>query len=79
MVDNLKWLFIAFEGISGLKVNFVKSELISLNLASTQSSQFAQILGYRIDKLSLKYLGVSLHWKKPSKKTWMDLITRMQR
>jgi hypothetical protein len=61
MVDNFKWLFIAFEEISGLKVNFVKSELISLNLASTQSSQFAQILGYRIGKLSLKYLGVSLH------------------
>jgi hypothetical protein len=41
MVKNLKWLFITFEGISGLKVNFTKSELILLNLTSTQSFYFA--------------------------------------
>jgi hypothetical protein len=34
MVENLKWSFIAFEGISGLKVNFAKYELISLNILS---------------------------------------------
>jgi hypothetical protein len=41
MMENLKWLFITFEGISGLKVNFTKSELILLNLTSTQSFYFA--------------------------------------
>jgi hypothetical protein len=60
MVENLKWLFIAFEGISELKVNLLKSELIPLNLTSYQSFHFARILGCKLGKLPLKYLGVSL-------------------
>jgi hypothetical protein len=53
MVENLNWLFYVLERISGLKVNFIKSEYIPLNLSSTQSSHFAQILGYKLDKYHL--------------------------
>jgi hypothetical protein len=78
MVKNLKCLFIAFERISGLKVNFANFELIPINLISTQSFHFTQILGYKLGKLSIKYLGVSLHWKKTSMAIWMELITKIQ-
>jgi hypothetical protein len=78
MVKILKWLFIAFEGISGLKFNFAKSKLIPLNLTSTQSFHFVQILSYKFGKLPIKYSSVSLHWKKPSRAIWMELIIKIQ-
>jgi hypothetical protein len=53
MVEKLKRLFIAFE----LKMNFAKSKIILLNLSSTQAHHFAQILGYKLGKILLKYLG----------------------
>jgi hypothetical protein len=41
MVENLKWLFIAFESISGLKVNFAKFKHIPLNISSVQALHFS--------------------------------------
>jgi hypothetical protein len=64
MVENLKWLFIAFEGIFGLKVNFVKSELVQLNLSHSKTCHYSQILDYKVGKLLLKYLGVFLTLEK---------------
>jgi Reverse transcriptase (RNA-dependent DNA polymerase) len=72
MVENLKWLFIAFEGISGLKVNFAKSKFISLNITTVQAHHFSNILGCKLEKLSLKYFGISLRWKASSRTIWMD-------
>jgi hypothetical protein len=34
MVERVKWALRAFEGLSGLKINFNKSELIALNVDS---------------------------------------------
>jgi Reverse transcriptase (RNA-dependent DNA polymerase) len=78
MVENLKRLFISFEGFSDLKVNFAKSELIPLNISSSQAFHFSQILRCKLGKLSIKYLGISLHWKAPSKEVWMDLVHKVQ-
>jgi hypothetical protein len=52
--------------------------LIPLNLTLTQSFHFAQILGCKLGKLPLKYLGVSLHWRKPSRAIWLKLVTKIQ-
>jgi hypothetical protein len=41
MVENLKWLFIVFEGIFGVKVNFAKSKLIPLNITNVQTHHFS--------------------------------------
>jgi Reverse transcriptase (RNA-dependent DNA polymerase) len=57
MVENLKWFFfIAFEGISRLKVNFDKSELIPLNIFVVQAQYFSNILGCKLGSLPIKYL-----------------------
>jgi hypothetical protein len=32
MIKRVKWALRAFEGLSGLKINFAKSELVALNI-----------------------------------------------
>jgi hypothetical protein len=78
MVENLKWFFIAFEEISGLKVNFAKSELIPLYISYVQVFHFSQILRCKLDKLPIMYLDISLHLKAPSKEVWMNLVHKVQ-
>jgi hypothetical protein len=39
----LKWLMTCFEKLSGMKINFNKSDLISINLDEEESHSYAQI------------------------------------
>jgi hypothetical protein len=67
MLERVKWALRAFEGLSGLKINFIKSELIALNISSKLASNFALQLNCKLSSLPMKYLGLSLHWKKTSR------------
>jgi Reverse transcriptase (RNA-dependent DNA polymerase) len=67
MLERVKWSLRVFEGLSGLKINFTKSALILLNLDDLKSYYYDSILNCSLGKLPIKYLGVNLHWKKPSK------------
>jgi Reverse transcriptase (RNA-dependent DNA polymerase) len=44
-IESLKWILIAFEDLSGLKINFDKCEMILLNISETEGPQLAEILG----------------------------------
>jgi hypothetical protein len=57
MIDRVKWALQAFEGLSGLKIIFNKSELIALNISSTLASNFALQLNCKLGSLPMKYLG----------------------
>jgi hypothetical protein len=61
MVDKIKWTLRSFEGLSGLKINFHKSELIALNIDSARASNFSRQLNCNLGSLPLKCLGLSLH------------------
>jgi hypothetical protein len=43
------------------------------------STQLADRLGCTIGSLPLTYLGVPIHWRKPSKEVWNSLISKIQR
>jgi hypothetical protein len=53
--------------MSGLKINYTKSELIPLNISQQEGTTLANILGCKVEKLSITYLETPLHWKKLSK------------
>jgi Reverse transcriptase (RNA-dependent DNA polymerase) len=78
MVERLKWALQVFEGISSLKINFMKSELIPLNIDTSMAHNFATQLNYRLGSLPMKYLGLSLHWKKPTRIEWQSIIDKIQ-
>jgi hypothetical protein len=63
MVNKIKWALWAFEGLSGLEINFNKSELIALNIDPARAFNFSRQLNCKLGFLSLKYLGLTLHWK----------------
>lgn len=54
---------LAFENLSYLKINYVNSEMLSLNLTDIESRAFATVLGCQIKTLPLTYLGVPINSK----------------
>lgn len=59
---NLKHFIMWFEQISGMRVNFHKSELLGLNLEEEETLRAAQIFNCPIGSFPLKYLGEPLHY-----------------
>lgn len=64
MILSLKWILLCFENLSGLKINFDKSEMVALNLDDSEGQELASLLGCKVVELPIMYLGVPLHWKK---------------
>ncbi|KAJ4816988.1 RNA-directed DNA polymerase (reverse transcriptase)-related family protein [Rhynchospora pubera] len=77
MVDKLQWILKSFESLSGLKINFAKSELLSLTLSTNICEELASMLNYKIGHFLLKYLGLPLHWKAPSRSDWRLVIDKV--
>jgi hypothetical protein len=78
MLDVVKLLLIKFENLSDLKINFTKSELVSLNITSQESIQYANILGCKITSFLINYLGVLLRRRRLNTKDWDFLINKVQ-
>jgi hypothetical protein len=57
-ISNVKFLLYCFKNMSGLKINYQKSEVIVLGASKEESSQIARWLNCREGSLPLKYLGV---------------------
>jgi Reverse transcriptase (RNA-dependent DNA polymerase) len=64
IIDAFKLLLLGFENLSGLKINFTKSEIVPLNLTKEEGIQYNNILGCKVSSFSITYLGVPLHWYK---------------
>jgi hypothetical protein len=65
MLETLNFLLIGFKNLTDLiKIIYTKSEIIHLNISEEECTLIAQSFGCKIGKFSIKYLGVSLHWKK---------------
>jgi hypothetical protein len=77
IIDAFKMLLIGFENLSGLKINYTKSELVPLNLTQIEGLQLANIIGCKIVTLPITYLGVPLHWHKLRLKDWDFLINKV--
>jgi hypothetical protein len=79
MVEALKLLLQGFENMSGLRINYTKSELIPLNISQQEGTTLANILGCKVGKLPITYLGTPLHWKKLNKNDWNFLINKIEK
>ena len=54
---SLKWLLSCFELLSGMKINFHNSGLLTINLNGQDANLSAQIFCCKIGSFHLKYLG----------------------
>jgi hypothetical protein len=62
MAQNLKWLLTCFEQMSGMRINYHKSDLLSINLPADEANLFAQVLCYQLGEFPFTYLGVPLNF-----------------
>jgi hypothetical protein len=58
----LKWLLSYFEQMPGMRINFHKCDLISIQVEEQEAQLLSHSLCCRLGKFPLKYLGVPLHY-----------------
>jgi hypothetical protein len=58
MAKHLKWLLTCFEQMSGMRINYHKSDLMAINLPEEEINLFAQVFSCNIGHFLFKYLGV---------------------
>lgn len=61
---NLKWILTCFEMVSGMTINYHKSELVPINLDESESKIFLDIFECVQGAFPIKYLGIPLHYDK---------------
>jgi hypothetical protein len=77
MARNLKWFLTCFENMPGLKINYHKSDLLTINVEEDGANLFAQIFGCKWSDFPFTYLGVPLHFvRKEDLKPIVDKIIK---
>jgi len=76
---NMKLLLCAFEQVSGLKINFHKSELICFGDAHDSLEAYMDLFACKQGTLSIKYLGIPIHYKKLRNSDWKSIEERFEK
>ena len=72
----MKLILCIFEQLSGLKINFHKSEIFCFGEAKEMKEQYKQIFGCESGSLPFKYLGVPIHYRKLRNAEWHPVESR---
>ena len=76
---NLKLLMCAFEQLSGLKINFHKSEIFCFGEVQQCEAQYSQLFGCQSGNYPFKYLGIPMHHRKLSNGDWNIIEKRFEK
>jgi hypothetical protein len=74
---NLKGVLMLFERVSGMRINFHKSECVPMNLDEDMAHVIAHILSCPVGTLPMKYLGVPLHFNKLKREDLQPLLDKL--
>jgi hypothetical protein len=74
---NLRIVLSLFENISGMRINFNKSEFIPLNLEDGAVHEISHSLVCGAGTLPFKYLGVPLHFEKLKREDVQPLVDKL--
>ena len=61
---NLKSILSAFEQLSGLNINFHKSELFCFGEAQDDANLYAELFGCGQGQFPISYLGIPIHFRR---------------
>ena len=76
---NMKLILCIFEQLSGLKINFHKSELYCFGQAKTEEEHYRQLFGCESGSFPFKYLGIPIHFRKLKNGEWKPIEDRFER
>jgi hypothetical protein len=77
MAKNLKWVLTSFEQVSGMKVNYNKSELVPINLDPKEILGFKEDFDCVVGSFPIKYLGGPLHHEKFKREDFQPIIYKI--
>ncbi|XP_058217454.1 uncharacterized protein LOC131328533 [Rhododendron vialii] len=78
-VQSIMGILCTFQLISGLKINFAKSQLCGIGIPEEIVESYAEILGCKVIKLPTKYLGLPLGANPRRWSTWNSVIERFEK
>jgi hypothetical protein len=61
---NMKLILCIFEQLSGLKINFHKSEVFCFGKAKEQHQEYINLFGCEAGSFPFRYLGIPIHFRK---------------
>ena len=76
---NLKLLLYLYESMSGLKINFNKSEVIMISQDSEKSLWYAEMFNCAIGSWPIKYLGVLVSGNGIQNSNWLPLVEKISK
>ena len=76
---NMKLLLCLFEQLSGLKINFHKSELFCFGRAKYEQEAYKQLFGCELGSMPFTYLGIPIHHRKLSNSEWKSTEDRFEK
>jgi hypothetical protein len=76
---NMKLLLSTFEQLSGLKINFHKSEVFCFGRAKDHEIFYSQLFGCVVGKYPFRYLGLPMHFRKLFNKDWKIIEQRIEK
>jgi hypothetical protein len=74
---HLKWIIVCFEHLSGMKINYNKSDLTSINLEEDEAVRFASIFCCKLGSFPFKYLAVPLHYDKLRRENIQPVVDKI--
>jgi hypothetical protein len=61
--ENIKWILTCFEMMSGMRVNYHKSEIVPTNIEQVEEIEgFLDIFGCPVGSFPITYLGIPLNY-----------------
>lgn len=76
---TLKLTLRCFAQISGLKINYGKSSYVPFNLDRAEKLRAKVVLMFKQESLPIDYLGMPLSVTRPTKKSFLPLIERLEK
>jgi hypothetical protein len=76
-MEVVLWTLYTFEALTGIKINFSKTELLPLNLDNEEAIMLGALAGCKLSTFPLQYLGVPLFDKKIKTSEWQGIIDKV--
>jgi hypothetical protein len=76
---NMKLLLTAFEQLSGLKINFHKSEIFCYGGAKEMEHEYTCLLGCNAGEYPFRYLGILRHHRQQLNSEWHKVEERLEK
>jgi hypothetical protein len=67
---NMELIIRAFEQLSGLKINFHKSEVLCYGKAKEDEGMYTRLFGCKIGGMPFRYLGIPMHHRRLTNGDW---------